>query len=58
MAARGVFGIEQVPIHLEIEDAFRSHDEGKRFDNMLVVGKNIIRRTDGPLCIVSRYAVL
>jgi len=47
MAAGVVLGIDHLAINFNGEDAFRPHDEGEVFYDMLVVGHEIVGGAHG-----------
>ncbi len=51
------FGIKYFIIHFELKRATGTGDKGKLFDNVLVIGEDFVRHTDGTGAIVSRDAV-
>lgn len=57
MAANGFLGVEGLAVDFEFKGAFAAGDEGVAFDDVLIMGKDIGRRPDGSLGVVSRDAV-
>lgn len=51
------FGIKYFAVHFELKRATGTGDKGKLFDNMLVIGEDFVRHTDGTGAVVSRDAV-
>jgi len=51
------FGVDQVVVDLDVEDAFVSGYQGELVDQVLVGTENLICHAHGAVGIVSRYAV-
>jgi hypothetical protein len=57
MAPLSLLRVKQVTIDAHIKDAFFTHNQFEAIEQMLVIGQDIIRRTDGSFTVVSRYTV-
>jgi hypothetical protein len=57
MATQFFLGVKKFAINFELEGSLSAHDEPVIFNDMLIVGYNVVRHTDGSCGIVSRHAV-
>ncbi len=48
---------DQLVVYPELKRPFCAGNEGERLDDVLIIGKNFSRHTDGSFCVVSRNAV-
>jgi hypothetical protein len=52
-----LLGENQIIVHGYLERTSAGGDVGQFFDDMLVIGQKVIRRTDGSIFVVSRHAI-
>ena len=52
-----LLGVQEFPVNSELECPFGAHEERIVFNDMLIIGQNVVRHTDGALGIVSRHTI-
>lgn len=57
MATYPFLGKQERIIDPDIKNTLTSHNQGKTFNNMLIMGHDIRRRPDGVFTIVSRNTI-
>lgn len=58
VAANFLLGKDQLIVHGDVKDPFASTSNGQRFDDMLIIGQQVLCRAHGAVRIVSSDAVI